>query len=211
MTKATPPGGDQQHWEAVYAGRDPDEVSWYQARPEYSLAMIRDTGKGPDAGILDIGGGTSRLVDCLLDDGYRDITVLDIAESAIRQARGRLGKRAGRVRWLAQDVTDGLGGEACDIWHDRAVFHFLVDAGARRRYLEVLGETLRPGGDLIMATFAPDGPDQCSGLPVLRYDPEALGGTLGPRYLLLDTRTEAHRTPGGKTQHFVYCRFGLDR
>jgi len=207
MMNTVPSGGGRAHWEKIHADRAPEQVSWYQARPEISLAMIRDAATRPDAAILDVGGGASRLVDGLLDAGYLHVTVLDIAANAVHRARTRLGERAGRVRWRIQDIADGLGGERFDVWHDRAVFHFLVDPAGRDAYLAALGEALRQDGAVVLATFAPDGPDRCSGLPVKRYDPPALGCTLGPAYRLLDTRDEIHRTPGGAPQHFVYCRF----
>jgi SAM-dependent methyltransferase len=195
------------HWEEVYAARGPAEMSWHQADPRLSLALIDATGAGSDASLIDVGGGASTLVDHLLDAGHRSITVLDIAEGAIQQARARLGERADTVTWLVQDISAGLPGRHYDIWHDRAVFHFLTDAGDRRRYLAALRQALRPGGHLILATFAPDGPTQCSGLRVMRYSRESLSETLGGHFRLVESLAEAHRTPRGALQHFVYCRY----
>ena len=195
------------HWEKVYQQKPATEVSWYQANPELSLALIGAVGAGRDARVVDVGGGASRLVDHLVEAGYRHVTVLDIAGSALQQARRRLGDRAGQVTWLEQDVSAGLSRHRFDIWHDRAVFHFLTDPVDRSRYLTALGTALKPQGQLIIATFALDGPTRCSGLEVVRYSPETLGRTLGAGYHLEETRVEAHQTPAGKPQHFVYCRF----
>ncbi len=194
------------HWQGVYARKDEDEVSWYQARPENSLRLITNTGLGLDATIIDAGGGASTLVDHLLDAGYTDITVLDIAEAALEKARARLGERAGRVRWVAADLLTWQPERQYDIWHDRAVFHFLTDAADRRRYVEVLKRALKPGGHVIIATFAPDGPEKCSGLPVMRHSPESIAAELGDGFELLEMADEHHVTPAGKVQHFNYAR-----
>lgn len=161
-----------------------------------------------EAAILDVGGGASTLVDGLLDAGYRDLTVLDIAPTALHQARERLGVRADRVKWVEGDVlTAGLLRASIDLWHDRAVFHFLADADARAAYVHQVRRALRPGGFTIVATFAEDGPTRCSGLDVVRYSAEELHTTFGADFRLLDTRAERHRTPSGVEQSFRYCVF----
>jgi len=197
----------KDHWENVYAGKNPAEVSWYQSHPQYSLSLIGDTGIGTTASIIDVGGGASTLVDHLLMEGYRDITVLDIARSAIEQAEDRLGNRSQQVTWVESDVTDYAPGQAFDIWHDRAVFHFLTLEHDRERYLKVLNKALKPGGHVIIATFSDSGPSQCSGLDVVRYNPETLSQALGPTLRLAETLTEDHHTSSGGLQQFVYCRF----
>ncbi|RCX33340.1 methyltransferase domain-containing protein [Thioalbus denitrificans] len=197
----------REHWEEVYTAKAEDQVSWFQERPTCSLELIRATGLGPAERLVDVGGGASRLVDALLEEGYRDITVVDIAGTALAQARARLGARAAAVAWRAADVlAGGLGGPFA-LWHDRAVFHFLTAAEQRARYREVLEAEVPPGGQVIIATFAHDGPERCSGLPVARYTPEELAAELGPGCELLETRAERHRTPAGALQSFIFCRF----
>ena len=156
------------HWDRVWSDRDPDDVTWYQAEPNVSLRLIQSA-MTPDGGIIDIGGGASRLVDHLLDHGYEDITVLDIAPAALQAARARLGLRSERVNWIAADATRAEFGRTFDLWHDRAVFHFLTGADDRRRYLATLDAAIPVGGHVVLATFGPDGPECCSGLPVRRY------------------------------------------
>jgi SAM-dependent methyltransferase len=210
-----PPSGSQApgkkaHWERIYSERKPTDVSWYQAHPEYSLAMIEATGAGIEADIIDVGGGASTLVDHLLAAGYQRLTVLDISPTAIAQARERLGARAKKVSWLEYDITDYAPGHRFDIWHDRAVFHFLTTAGERSRYLATLKAALKPGGHAIIATFAEDGPAESSGLEVVCYNPESLSNTVGEGLHLVETRLERHRTPHGGIEEFVYCRFCRD-
>lgn len=195
------------HWEGIYTRKKTTEVSWYQSHPEHSLALIETAGLGSEAGIIDVGGGASTLVDHLLIAGYRNVTVLDIAQGAIRQAQARLGVQASRVTWLEHDITGYLPARRFDIWHDRAVFHFLTSEHDQSRYLAVLGKALQPDGQVIIATFAENGPGQCSGLNVVCYSPESLSHVLGPAYRLVETRTENHHTPHGGVQQFVYCRF----
>jgi SAM-dependent methyltransferase len=199
----------RQHWERTYARRPADEVSWFQREPAPSLAMIAATGVGRDAAILDVGGGASSLVDHLLHRGYGRVTVLDVSGGALEIARARLGASARGVDWRVEDITRWSPPEhGFDVWHDRAVFHFLVEAADRDAYLRALDRGLRPGGHLILATFAPTGPERCSGLPVQRYSPEALQAVLGPGYRLVESRPEAHVTPAGVSQDFTWCRFG---
>lgn len=195
------------HWDRVYRSKPADRVSWYQAHAGLSLAIIRQTGLDPAAArVIDVGAGASVLVDDLLDAGYRHLTLLDIAEPALAVSRARLGERAGLVDWRVGDVTTAdLPAAGYDIWHDRAVFHFLTRAADRRRYVEQVRHAVRPGGYVIVATFGPNGPLQCSELDVCRYDAESLHGEFGEGYELVGQRTELHATPAGKTQEFVYC------
>jgi len=194
------------HWDNLYASKKPTEVSWHQTHLEKSLELIRATGVNEFARIIDVGGGASTLVDDLLATGFRNVTVLDIASAAIRNARARLGKRADDVTWLEADITRvDLPAHHYDLWHDRAVFHFLTDADDRRRYLEAVNHTVKSGGHVIVATFGPHGPRQCSGLDIVRYAPESLQREFGADYRLVQTLTEDHVTPAGKHQEFIYC------
>ncbi|MFA9460297.1 class I SAM-dependent methyltransferase [Thiohalorhabdus methylotrophus] len=195
------------HWERIYHEKDESEVSWHQDRPQMSLALIGQAGTAPDEPIIDIGGGAAHLVDALLDRGHSDVTVLDLAGSALAQARERLGERAASVAWIEADVTAWEPPRCYRLWHDRAVFHFLTEAGERTAYLERLRSTVPAGGHVIIASFGPDGPDCCSGLPVVRYTPEGLEEALGTGFELCATRYEAHRTPAGKPQQFVGALF----
>ena len=198
----------REHWEQVYGERSPDEVSWYQPHVAMSLALIEATGLGAEAAVIDVGGGASTLVDDLLARGFSDLTVLDLSQTALDAARERLGEAGQVVHWLQRDITaENLDADRYDLWHDRAVFHFLTEAADRAAYRANLERALKPGGQLIMATFAEDGPEQCSGLPVCRYSPDALAAELGPAFELLEHRRELHHTPGGKEQAFKYCRF----
>lgn len=197
----------KSHWDSIYSAKTPIELSWYQAHPETSLRLIAASGIGKDAALIDIGGGASLLVDKLVDAGYGKVTVLDISAAAIKAAQARLGVRAGAVRWLAQDVTAFAPGEKYALWHDRAVFHFLTEAAERRAYLDAAASALEPGGQMIIATFALDGPEKCSGLPVVRYDAASLAREAGEYFELLESCGETHVTPGGGQQSFNYCRF----
>ena len=195
------------HWENVYRSKPTEQVSWFQIQADMSLAIIRQTGLAPDdARIIDVGAGASVLVDNLLDAGYRHLTVLDIAEPALSVCKTRLGERAGLVDWRVGDVTAvDLPEAGFDIWHDRAVFHFLTREEDRRRYVTQVWRAVRPGGFVIVATFGANGPLQCSNLDVCRYAPEALHGEFGAGYELISHQTELHATPAGKEQEFVYC------
>jgi 2-polyprenyl-3-methyl-5-hydroxy-6-metoxy-1,4-benzoquinol methylase len=196
----------QQHWESIYRSKATDEVSWFQSHAGSSLRLIHDTGAGPDARIIDVGGGASVLVDNLLDAGYRHLTVLDLSESALAEARRRLGVRGSQVGWLASDITQAsLPANAYDVWHDRAVFHFLTDPADRARYVQQVLHAVKPGGHVIVATFGPGGPLQCSGLDVVRYAPDTLHAEFGAAFRLLRHETEVHQTPTGREQEFVYC------
>jgi SAM-dependent methyltransferase len=195
------------HWQNVYATRRETEVSWFQATPSVSLDLIRSLGALPRLAIIDVGGGASRLVDALLDEGCTELTVLDLSEAALSAARARLGDRAAGVQWVTADVTRWEPQRQYDLWHDRAAFHFLTEAGDRAAYLERLSRALPPGAHAIIATFANDGPERCSGLPVVRYDAQALARTLGSCFALVETRREDHLTPMGTTQRFQYSVF----
>lgn len=196
------------HWEKVYRTKQPTEVSWYQAEPTLSLKLLAEVNVGPDATILDVGGGDSMLVDALVTGGFSHVTVLDISGTAVSRAQARLGPRAQEVVWLEADVTRVfLPFNAYDVWHDRAVFHFLTDPEDRARYVATAATALRPGGALIVATFALDGPTRCSGLEVARYSPEGLVREFGHEFALRHSLTDVHRTPSGVEQRFTYALF----
>ena len=196
----------REHWEGIYGRKASDQVSWYRPHLERSLAFIERAAVPPDGAIIDVGGGASTLVDDLLARGHRDLTVLDLAATAIEVARARLGARAGDVRWIVGDVTRvELPRHAYDYWHDRAVFHFLRDADERRRYVAAVRHALKPGGHVLVATFGPDGPERCSGLDVVRYSADGLHAEFGGEFLKVDGATERHTTPWGGEQEFVYC------
>jgi SAM-dependent methyltransferase len=197
----------QQHWQAVYRDRDPEQVSWYQENPERSAQLIESAGLPPSGRIIDVGGGASRLVDRLMDAGYSDLTVLDLSAVALAYAGERLGARAGEVTWIEADVINHQFERGFDLWHDRAVFHFLCEAGERQAYVDQVRATVAPGGHVILATFGLDGPEQCSGLPIERYGPESLRGALGPDFGAIAFEEEVHRTPAGGSQHFLYGHF----
>lgn len=194
-----------QHWESVYRDKAADQVSWFQQHAASSLRLIQD-GTDVNAHIIDVGGGAAALVDGLLEAGYRHLTVLDLAESALEASRVRLGERAKWVQWIAADITQAaLPAAHYDVWHDRAVFHFLTDPADRARYVAQVLKSVKPGGRVIVATFGPGGPLQCSGLDVVRYAPDALHAEFGAPFQLLKHETEIHQTPAGKEQEFVYC------
>lgn len=197
----------KQHWEEVYETKLPDEVSWFQQRPELSLRMIGAMNLGKADGIIDVGGGASVLVDFLLDEGYENLTVLDISAAALARARQRLGERAAKVKWIEADVTAFQSPAMLALWHDRAVFHFLTAAADRGAYVRTLRQALRPGGHVIIATFAADGPTRCSGLEVARYDPPGICAQLGAGFELQEEVREVHRTPWQTEQAFSYFRF----
>ena len=195
-----------EHWERVYATKKPDEVSWYRAHLDTSLQLIADAAPDRGARIIDVGGGESTLVDDLIARGYRDVTVLDLSETALAVARQRMGPDARRANWLHGDVTMfPFRPRYYDVWHDRAVFHFLTNAADRAAYVQQVAHAVKRGGHVIVATFGPEGPTKCSGLDVVRYDSAALHGEFGARFRLIDHVTEAHKTPWGSVQQFVYC------
>lgn len=195
-----------KHWDSVYRTRPPTAVSWYQPEARLSLELIRRVAPELDAPVLDVGGGASTLVDGLLDAGYEDITVLDLAPAALARAQERLGNRTAQAKWIVADVLDApLPPVSCAVWHDRAAFHFLTDARDRARYVAQVERVVRPGGHVIVASFGPDGPARCSGLEVMRYSSAGLHGEFGAAFRLLDSAREDHRTPDGTVQAFVYC------
>ncbi|CAN5503498.1 class I SAM-dependent methyltransferase [soil metagenome] len=197
----------QAHWQKVYAVKAEKEVSWFQENPAPSLDLIAATGISTDASIIDVGGGASRLVDSLLEQGFRRIAILDLSAKALGAAKKRLGRAGEAVDWIVADITSWKPSSTYDLWHDRAAFHFLTEATDRDAYVGCLKKAVRPGGHVIIATFAQDGPERCSGLPIVRYDPDELASTLGPAFELADSRRHDHMTPGGNTQRFQFSRF----
>ncbi|HLI98930.1 MAG TPA: class I SAM-dependent methyltransferase [Bradyrhizobium sp.] len=195
------------HWETVYATKGENEVSWFQDSPAPSLELIDFVGIDRDSYIVDIGGGASRLVDRLLAGGFAHLSVLDISAAALDVAKARLGARASQVQWIVTDVTQWQPEPRFDLWHDRAAFHFLVDPADRAAYVARLTRALLPGGHAIIATFAKDGPEKCSGLPVHRYDAEELAGELGEAFTLIDTSRHDHVTPWHSNQRFQFSVF----
>jgi SAM-dependent methyltransferase len=200
---------DTSHWEDVYRRKSASEVSWYQPHLRQSLLLIAEAKLPTTASIVDVGGGASTLVDDLLAQCYTNLTVIDLAASALVQSQERLGDRAKSVRWLAGDATtELLATESVDLWHDRAVFHFLTIEARRIAYVQQVERCVRPGKVVVLSTFAPDGPERCSGLPVCRYSPDELGNALGPAFEKLAEAREHHTSPSGAAQSFSYvlCR-----
>ena len=196
----------KDHWEKVYGTKSPDAVSWFAPHLETSLNLIHEATQDKAASIIDIGGGEATLVDDLLVEGFADLSVLDISQRAIDVARGRIGKNADKVHWYCADITQAtLPQNYFDVWHDRAVFHFLTDAAQREIYVEQVMRSVKHGGHVIISTFGPEGPEKCSGLDVVRYDSERLHGQFGKTFRLLNSTTEIHKTPMGTTQQFLYC------
>jgi hypothetical protein len=195
------------HWESIYRTRGERELSWFEEVPAVSLQMIEAAGLSPATCVVDVGGGESRLVDELLSRGLECLAVLDVSHEALVHTRARLGEAAQTVTWIEADVTGEWSLRPMEIWHDRAVFHFLVAADDRRRYVSHLRETLKLRGTAIIATFAMDGPERCSGLPVMRYSPATLADELGDGFRLVESSPHQHATPGGAMQSFQYSRF----
>jgi SAM-dependent methyltransferase len=195
------------HWDEVYSSKGVTGVSWYQGEPGLSLELIRAVAPPAGGRIIDVGGGASVLVDRLLDLPFERIAVLDVAETALGKARSRLGERAGRVEWIAADVTEIDDVGTFDVWHDRAVFHFLTDAADRKKYVDLARRTVPEGGHLIIASFADDGPKRCSDLDVCRYNAGSMAAELGPGFSLVREAREAHTTPSGSPQAFFYGSF----
>jgi SAM-dependent methyltransferase len=195
------------HWQQVYTTKAEGEVSWFEDHPAVSLELIRATGVAKDAAIIDVGGGASRLVDALLREGYSAVTVLDLSEHALATAKARLGDRRDAVQWIAADVTNWTPATMFQVWHDRAAFHFLTEPVDRAAYVARVLRALGVGGHLIIGTFALDGPERCSGLPVVRYDAASLAATLGGGFELAETRPHEHLTPMGHVQRFQFSRF----
>ena len=197
----------QAHWEQVYTSKGENEVSWFQENPAPSLALIAEIGAVPATAIIDIGGGASRLVDRLIELGFHDVSVLDLSAAALQAARARLGASAGKAHWLVADATTWQPPRRYDVWHDRAAFHFLTETRDQEAYVARLRQGLTIGGHAIIATFALDGPEKCSGLPVQRYDADRLGQTLGSGFKLLRSESNEHATPWGSQQRFQFSVF----
>jgi 2-polyprenyl-3-methyl-5-hydroxy-6-metoxy-1,4-benzoquinol methylase len=194
------------HWENIYTTKAPDQVSWYRPHLETSIALVERSARERSASIIDVGGGESTLVDDLLARGFQNITVLDVSKVAIEATKQRLGNRAERIHWLVADVTQvELEPRTYDVWHDRAVFHFLTLPEQRSAYVRQAALSVRPGGHVIVSTFGPEGPTKCSGLDVVRYDADSLHDEFGARFRLVESSKELHDTPFGTTQQFLYC------
>ena len=197
---------NKSHWEHIYETKDVTDVSWFQPRAVLSVRLIEATGLDPTARIIDVGGGASTLVDDLLSNGYSEVTVLDISGAALQRSKDRLGQRAGSVTWVEADITQAnLPEDYFDLWHDRAVFHFLTDDTDRAAYVQTVQRCVKTGGHIIVASFGPGGPEKCSGLNVVRYNPESMHDEFGDDFELVDSTTETHHTPFGTDQEFVYC------
>lgn len=195
----------KEHWEKVYTTKEPNEVSWTQAVPKTSLALIHRSGIATSASIIDVGGGDSNLVDHLLDEGYTNITVLDISASALERAKQRLGEKASRVKWIVSDVTEFKPTDRYDLWHDRATFHFLTSAEDVTAYLAITSQFVT--GFMTIGTFSDKGPDKCSGLTIHKYSEEALQAQFTKDFQRIECVTEEHITPFNTTQHFLFCLF----
>ena len=197
----------KQHWNQVYRTNAPDDVSWFQKRPDVSLKLIDATGIGKDQAVIDVGGGASVLVDFLLDAGFKRLAVMDISANALDDVKQRLGEQASKIEWLEADVTDFNPPQKFSLWHDRAVFHFLTEKADRQKYVGTLKRTLTANGHAIIATFALDGPPKCSGLDVAHYDAADICAELGGEFQLLEQMDETHVTPWNTEQKFSYFRF----
>lgn len=201
------PEAARDHWNRVYTERDDSHVSWFQADPALSLRLIEEAAPDRSARILDAGAGRSALAGRLVEAGYHSVTVVDVAESALVELRERLGPAGAHVRWVVADLLEVRDLGEFDVWHDRAVFHFMTSPGDRERYLGLIRRSVAAGGHLILATFAPQGPDTCSGLPVCRYDAATLASAVGEGFTLVRSEQEAHHTPWGQVQPFTYAVF----
>lgn len=196
----------KSHWEEVYRTKAPEQVSWYRPHLDVSLSLIAKAAPDRRSALIDVGGGEATLVDDLVAQGYSDVSVLDVSEAAIEVAKARLGEEAKAVSWIVGDITScELPINRYDLWHDRAVFHFLTDVAQRKAYVRQVARAVKPGGHVIVATFGPDGPEKCSGLDIVRYDSDGLHGEFGARFQLLEHLTEVHETPWGSPQQFLYC------
>ncbi|MCW8306502.1 class I SAM-dependent methyltransferase [Acidiphilium sp. PA] len=195
-----------EHWDAAYRRTAPDRLSWHEASPAVSLAMIDACSLPPRASAVDVGGGTAQLAPALVERGFGAVTVVDLSRQALDAAQAALGAAAARIDFVCADITHWIPGERFDLWHDRAVFHFLTDPHDRDRYIALATESVRPGGFLILATFAPEGPERCSGLAVQRYSADDLAARYAPAFVLLDHKTHTHVTPAGVSQVFTYVR-----
>lgn len=196
--------GEAGHWSGVYEAKDDAQTSWFEPSPDESLAMLDSLGIGASDAVVDVGAGTSRLVDALIGRGHREVAVLDIAAEALERSQVRLGDASRSVEWIVADVTEWRPARRYRVWHDRAVFHFLTHAADQEAYGRTMRSALEPGGIFVVATFAPSGPESCSGLPVARYDAESLTRALGPGIEMLEQRDTEHRTPWGASQPFTW-------
>lgn len=194
------------HWENVYATKDSEQVSWFEETPALSLELIEAAYQGR-GGVIDIGGGASRLAGSLIAAGYAPVAVLDLSANALEVAKAALGVRAEAAEWIVADVTEWRSAKRYDVWHDRAAFHFLTDPAQQRAYAEALRSALNPGGIAIIGTFAPDGPERCSGMPVVRHDASSIAAVLGKDFQLVRERRRDHVTPGGSMQKFQFSTF----
>jgi len=197
----------KDHWENIYKDKSPLEVSWYQKAPTISLELIKKLSLNNSDFIIDIGGGASKLVDCLIEDGFINITVLDLSSNALAHTQQRLGEKSSLVEWKVEDVTKFVAGHKYDLWHDRAVFHFLTDKNDREKYRQVLEASINIGGHIIIAAFSVGGPTKCSGLDIVQYDREKLKSELGDNFTFIEEKFEKHVTPAGKEQAFGYYIF----
>ncbi len=197
----------KEHWERIYQSKEPSEVSWYQGKPEISLKLTTSAGIGPTHKIIDVGGGASLFVDNLIAKGFENVAVLDISSAALKGAKARLEERGQKVSWIEANVNEFTPPEKYDLWHDRAVFHFLTNAEDRKKYVETMYKALNPKGSVIIAAFAPEGPPKCSGLKVARYSPQSLSEEIGQNFELKEVIKEQHETPSGVEQKFIYCWF----
>ncbi|HXS08159.1 MAG TPA: class I SAM-dependent methyltransferase [Rhizomicrobium sp.] len=197
----------QRHWDDAYRAKPDGQVSWFQQIPSRSLALIEAAGLAKDAPILDVGGGASRLMDALLAKGYSDLSVLDVSVAALARSQERLGAKAAKISWITADVTTWKPERQWMVWHDRAMFHFLVEEYAQWAYVSALRRATAPGATVLIAGFAPDGPQRCSGLPVWRHSAEGLARCLGKKFTLAGEAHETHRTPAGANQNFLYVSF----
>ncbi|MCC6209076.1 MAG: class I SAM-dependent methyltransferase [Gammaproteobacteria bacterium] len=199
------------HWDSIYRTKAPDAVTWYRPHLERSLELIKHAAPNLSASIIDVGGVESTLVDDLLAQGYRNLSILDVSPTAIEVSRKRVGEFSRYVTWMVADITEAaLPRHGYDVWHDRAVFHFLTKLEDREAYIRQVKQSIKPGGYVIVATFGLEGPTKCSGLDVVRYDADSLHDEFGPRFRLVEHTTELHRTPFGTTQQFLYCLCKVD-
>ncbi len=197
---------NKKHWEQIYSSNKPNQVSWYREHLDNSLRMILQTNVSKEKAIIDIGGGNSTLVDDLVEHGFADISVLDISSKAIEESKKRLKYRAKKIEWIEADITEvSLPENKFDVWHDRAVFHFLTTRDDRKKYIELVMQSLKVGGHIIVASFGLDGPKKCSGLDVVRYSPETMHDEFGEKFKLIKSIKETHKTPFETTQEFIYC------
>ncbi len=199
----------QQHWNSVYTGKSAEAVSWYQAHPQISLELIAAANPPAAAPIIDVGGGASSLVDCLLERGHTDVSVLDVSAAALATAQSRLGANAARVSWIETDIRRMQSDRRYQLWHDRALFHFLATPADRAAYVATLRRSVDSGADIIVATFALDGPPRCSGLDVMRYDAPSLHAQFGDEFELMQSQAETHTTPRGVEQRFTWVRMRM--